>query len=99
MNYWKKLITGKATHRGSSLVYLGFSLIAFIIAYGIGWLLVPDVLGQFYASLPVIPNPSWAATLTHNENVIQWLIPLSASMGIFILVIKVLMTASNRGRD
>ena len=99
MNYWKKLVSGKATHRGSSLVYLGFSLIAFIISYGVGWLLVPAVLGQFFSLLPAIPNPGWAATLTHTQTVIQWLIPLSASMGIFILVIKVLMVASNRGRD
>ena len=83
----------------SSLVYLGFSLIAFIIAYGIGWLLVPAVLGPFYSALPPSPSPTWAATLTHTQNVIQWLTPLSASMGVFILVIKVLMVASVRGRD
>ena len=63
----------------SSLVFLGFSIIAFVIAYGVGWLLVPAVLGPFMSALPPIPNPAWAATMTHTQTVIQWLIPLSAS--------------------
>jgi len=30
---------------------------------------------------------------------LQWLIPLVPTIGIFVLVIKVLMVASGRGRD
>lgn len=83
----------------SSLVYLGFSVIAFVISFGVAWLLVPAVLGPFFSALPPITSPSWASTMAHTQSIIQWLIPLSMQLGIFFLVIKVLMVASVRGRD
>jgi len=61
--------------------------------------LVPIILGAFFSYDIDIIDPDWAATRTETENVIRWLIPLVPTIGIFILVIKVLMVASVRGRD
>ena len=83
----------------SSLVFLGFSIIAFLISFGIVWLLVPAILGPFYTALPALTDPSWKAMNTRVVNIIQWITPLAATMGLFIFVLKVLMVASNRGRD
>lgn len=83
----------------SSLVYLGYSIILFLITYGIGFLLIPMVLGPFFSAAPTITDPTWAATNTHTQNVIKWIIPLAPAIGVFIFVIKVLMVASIKGRD
>ena len=91
----------KKTHRGSSLVFLGFSSILFLITYGIGFYLISIILGQFYSQLneTEITDPGWAAMSVEIQTTLQYLIPLAATIGIFIFVIKVLMTSSTRGRD
>lgn len=83
----------------SSLVFLGFSVIIFVISYGIMFLLVPMILGPFFSATPAITDPTWQTTNTNTQNVIKWLVPLVPTIGIFIFVIKVLMVASVRGRD
>lgn len=83
----------------ASLVFLGFSVILFVISYGIMFTLVPIILGAFFSLDVEIADPDWAATRVETEGIIRWLIPLVPTIGIFILVIKVLMTASVRGRD
>lgn len=83
----------------SSLVYLGFSVIVFIITYGLMFMLVPIILGVFFSVDLEPSDPEWATTKDETEEVIRWLIPLMPTIGIFILVIKVLMVASTRGRD
>jgi len=89
------------THRGSSLVFLGFSIIAFIITYGLMFYLVPIILGVFWSAANQVPitDPAWQTVNTETQAVLQWLIPLVPTLGIFVLVIKVLMVASVRGRD
>ena len=83
----------------SSLVFLGFSVVAFLISYGVVWMLVPMVLGTFF-SLPVGNMDSdWLQTRTNVETVVQWITPLAATVGLFIFILKVLMVASVRGRD
>ena len=48
----------------------------------------------------IIPEGSaWATLYEQNEDTVQYLVPLMPTMGIVIIVIKVLMTASARGRD
>lgn len=88
-------------HRGSSLIFLGFSILAFIVTYGLVWSLIPTVLGTFFsvANNVTISDAGWAASRDKTNETLQWLIPLSAGMGMFILVLKGLMTASGRGRD
>ena len=85
----------------SSLVFLGFSVITFIIAYGISFLVAAAVLGSFFSTMNTVPisDPTWLAMYVKTSSVIQFLIPLIPSIGILILVIKVLMTASVRGSD
>ena len=83
----------------SSLVFLGFSVIMFIVSYGIGFLLIPMILGTFFSVNLPIGDPGWAQTNTDIQNITRWLIPSAMMMGIFILFIKVLMVASIKGRD
>lgn len=82
----------------SSFVFLGLSVVTFIITYGIMFLLAPMVIGAFF-SIDVDMSPEWEQTRTETETVIQWLIPLIPTIGIMILILKVLMVASVRGRD
>lgn len=89
-------------HSGSSLVYLGLSLILFVITYGIAFTLMPIVFGAFFTQMDnMAPNVSaeWAAIGVTNQNTVKYLVPLMPTLGIVIIVIKVLMTASARGRD
>ncbi len=85
----------------SSLLFLGFSVIAFIISYGIMFTLMPMILGAFFtvADNVIIADAGWQQTYDDTEGVVQWLTPLIPTIGIFILIIKVLMVASVRGRD
>lgn len=88
----------------SSLVFLGLSMIAFIISFGIVWILVPMVLGTFFTvmdnmNLITQLSASWQSTYNSTQETVQWLIPLSATLGIFVLVLKVLMVAAVRGGD
>jgi membrane-anchored glycerophosphoryl diester phosphodiesterase (GDPDase) len=82
----------------SSLLFLGFSVIAFIITYGIMFMLAPIIIGSFF-SIDVDMSDSWKDTKNQTQEVIQWLIPLIPTIGIMILILKVLMVASVRGRD
>lgn len=85
----------------SSLVFLGISTIIFILSYGILWLLVPITLGVFFSIVNDIPitDPQWKAVYTENEELVRFLIPLSASIGVFILVLRVLLVSAASGRD
>ncbi len=51
-----------------------------------------------------IANPlsvacEWNTIYEKNEDTVQYLVPLMPTMGIVIIVIKVLMTSAARGRD
>ena len=97
----------------SSLVYLGLSLILFVITYGIAFTMMPMIFGAFFnvadtsglldsTACDDDPNSTactWFNLYEQNEDTVQYLVPLMPTMGIVIIVIKVLMTASERGRD
>lgn len=87
----------------SSLVLLGFSIIMFLISYGLMFTLVPMVLGQIWTAMDEtnmpIPNEEWQATYNSTEETLQYIIPLVPSIGIVLIVIKVLMVSTIRGRD
>lgn len=59
------------------------------------------ILGAFFtvADNIDIADAEWQQTYEETEDVVQWLTPLIPTLGIFILVIKVFMVASVRGRD
>jgi uncharacterized metal-binding protein len=88
-----------SSHRGSSLIFLGFSVIAFIISYGIVYLIAAAVLGSFFSlDLPDMDS-DWQDMNDTMESQVRWLLPVAMMVGIFMLVLKVLMVASVRGRD
>ncbi len=83
----------------SSLVFLGFSIIMFVLSYGIMWMIVPMVLGIFFSLDVPIADAGWNATQQETEDVVRWLVPLVPTLGIFVFIIKVMMAAAARGRD
>lgn len=86
----------------SSLVYLGLSLVLFVITYGIAFSVMPMILGSFFTMIDnnqLNVNAEWDAIAQQNEVTVKYLVPLMPTFGIVILVIKVLMVASARGRD
>ena len=70
------------SRRGSSLVFLGFSVIIFVISYGIMWYLVPIILGSFFSVDVPIADPTWAQTMVDTQSTLRWLIPLVPTIGI-----------------
>jgi hypothetical protein len=63
---------------------------------------MPMIFGSFFTLMDdqnFTINAEWQAIYEKNEDTVQYLVPLMPTMGIIIIVIKVLMTASARGRD
>lgn len=73
----------------------------FLVSYGIMFLLTPMILGQFFTILGgmEIADEGWQAVYDQNEETALFIVPLIPTLGIFVLIIKVLMVASVRGRD
>jgi len=68
------------------------------------FLIVPMILGHFFTTLATFNtqsplSASWQAIYNQNEATAQFLVPLIPTIGLFILIIKVLMTASVKGSD
>ena len=86
----------------SSLVFLGLSVILFFIVYGIAFIIMPMILGAFFTLMDSnifnVDN-AWLDIYETNKETVQFLVPLMPTIGIVIAVIKILMTASARGRD
>ena len=88
----------------SSLIFLGFSVILFIISYGVMFTIAPMILGSVFTVMEAnLTNGNmtqeWIDMYNQTKETTQYLVPLIPAIGIFILVIKVLMVASARGRD
>ena len=85
----------------SSLLYLGFSIIAFVISFGFMFLIAPIIIGAVFTMMDdmTLLNPAWQAAYEQNENSARLLVNLIPTFGVFMIVIKVLMVASVRGRD
>lgn len=85
------------------MVYLGFSIIIFLIGYGIGFLVLAQILGQAWTMMDAthmpIPDVTWQAVYNDTQTQVQFIVPIAAGAGLAVFVIKVLMVASNRGRD
>ncbi len=65
--------------------------------------LVPMVLGQIWTAMDEtnmpIPNAEWQQTYNDTQTQLQYIVPLVPTIGLMILIIKVMMVASVRGRD
>ena len=83
----------------SSLIYLGFSIITFLITFGIMFYLLPMILGVLFSLDVPILDPEWLETNQQMQTQLQWLIPLTMALGLFVFVLRVMMAASSRGRD
>ena len=83
----------------SSLIYLAFSIITFIVTFGIMFYLLPMILGVFFSLDIPITDPEWNATNEQMQTQLQWLIPLTMALGMFVFVLRVMMSATARGRD
>ena len=81
----------------SSMVFLGFSIIAFLISFSIAFYLIPMVLGSFFSV--DMPNLSteWQAKRDQIENITQWVPPIAMMVGLFVFIVKALMAATTRG--
>lgn len=73
----------------------------FIVAYGVMFTIAPMVLGAVWSVMDgmEIMNSDWQQVYDDTKATTQYLVPLVPTIGIFILVIKVFMVASARGRD
>ena len=87
----------------ASMVFLGFSIIMFLISYGLMFTLVPMILGQIWTAMDEtnmpIPNATWQQTYNDTQLQLQYIIPLVPAMGLVVFVIKVLMATSVLGRN
>ena len=85
------------------MVFLGFSIIMFLISYGLMFTLVPMILGQIWTAMDEnnmpIPDETWQATYNSTQAQLQYIIPLVPAMGLVVFVIKVLMATSVLGRN
>ena len=86
------------------MVFLGLSMVAFIISFGLVWILIPIMLGSWFEIIQdsgMLDNldADWLAVYNVTEERVQWLIPLSVQLSIFVLILKVLLVASTRGGD
>lgn len=82
-----------------NLIHLGFTVIGFIITYGIIFTFTPMLLGSVFTaldSLPDNPNTGWSNLYETNKTTVQFLVPLIPTIGIFIIVIRILMRAGQR---
>lgn len=88
----------------SSLVFLGIGVILFIIVFGILFNVATTVLGSFFTILgntftQMGINNEWTTVYNDIDALNQYLIPTMMSLGIVLLIIKVLMAAGVLGRD
>jgi len=60
---------------------------------------LPMILGVFFSLDIPIADPEWYATNQQMQTQLQWLIPLTMALGLFVFVLRVMMSASSRGRD
>jgi len=63
---------------------------------------MPMIFGAFFTlvdSNNFTINAEWLAIYEQNKTTVQYLVPLMPSLGIVIIVLKVLMTAAARGRE
>ena len=86
----------------ASLIYLGFSVVIFIISYGLMFLIMPAIIATFFSAYEdnqAELSPEWNAMYMTTTDQVRYLIPLIPTIGIFIIVLKVLLSASSRGAD
>jgi len=79
----------------SSLVYLGFSLVIFIVSYGLLFLMIPATINMADQGLnPGLESDNvWQIMYNDTSTQVKYLIPLVPSLGIFVIILKVLISS------
>ena len=77
----------------SSLIFLGFSVILFIISYGVMFTIAPMILGSVFTVMEAnLTNGNmtqeWIDMYNQTKETTQYLVPLIPTIGIFILSAK-----------
>lgn len=88
----------------SSLLFLGISVVMFIIVFGFLFQIAPAILGAVYTVVGDVMinmdiNSDWASVYTEVDELSQFLVPLIMALGITLLVVKVIMIAAARGSE
>ena len=89
---------------GSSLIFLGIGIVLFLITFGIMVNVASAVLGSVFNALDVMVKfagvqGSWLETYQSINETSQLLILMIMSLGIVLIVVKVIMVASARGAN
>lgn len=85
------------------IVYVIISLVMFIIVFGLLMNFAPVVLGAVFNVLDQTMETmgitgGWLNTYNEINALSQYLVPLMLSIGIVLLVVKILMIATNTGQ-
>ncbi len=89
----------------SSLLFLGIGTVLFILVFGIMVVLSAAILNAVFTTLDQVvgdfakPGTYWANTYDEVREMSGILILMIMSLGIVILILKIIMVASARGRD
>ena len=88
----------------SSLLFLGIGLVLFIVVFGVMAVMSAAILGAVFTTLDsVLANydmdPFWEGTYSEVRETAGMLILMIVSLGVVILILKIIMVASARGRD
>ncbi|KFM21667.1 hypothetical protein AAA799B03_00767 [Marine Group I thaumarchaeote SCGC AAA799-B03] len=86
----------------SSIVFLGLSVITFAISYGLAFWFMPIIFGSVFSNIiptQVTDNSTWLNMYKTNHDLVKYLTPLIPTLAITIFVLKIMLSASSRGRD
>ena len=88
----------------SSLLFLGIGIVLFIVVFGVMIIMAAAILGAVFATLDSVMahytlDPFWAQTYGEVRETSGMLILMIMSLGVVILILKIIMVASARGRD
>jgi len=90
-------------HSGSAIVYLGISMIMFVLVFGFLFQLTPVILGAVFTTMRSTAesmnlDTGWLDTYNEVDALSQYLVTLIMSLGIVVFIIKVIMVAVAHGR-
>lgn len=88
----------------SSLLFLGIGIVLFIVVFGVMIVMSAAILGAVFATLDSVMgnytmDPFWTQTYAEIRETSGMLVLMIMSLGVVILILKIIMVASARGRD
>ena len=88
----------------SSLIFLGIGVVLFIIVFGLIVNIAAAVLAAVFDALNALMKvldvrEDWKMTYESINSTSQYLILMIMSLGIVLIVVKVIMVAAARGRE